>query len=388
MRVRQGRVVEQSTWCRVDEILDRHGSDNGAVQLEDVIAGTVEAHLESDVDVGVFLSGGIDSSVIAAHATKAGRGTIASFSAGFADYNETAQDETRLAEEVATSVNTLHRSRVFTRDEFEAHLDHIFSSMDQPTIDGVNTYFVATQAHEAGVKVALSGIGGDEVFGGYPGFRRIPRSVRVVGRLPLRGRLGGAVRRASLPMIRRDASSKWASVYEYGGTWTGAYLLERGLFLPWEIEQMMSPVEAAAALEGLAAGWDSLERTLEPLPDRLKVSALELSGYARNQLLRDADWAGMANSVEVRVPFVDEYVVQCAANRIATGTGVSKQDLLSTAPEGLPPWLWTRKKTGFSVPTVRWSSELFGIEESARSWALHVLDRYLLECARVRPGVE
>src|SRR5262249_1259716 len=182
---------------------------------------------------------------------------------------------------------------------FQEDLPRIFEAMDQPTIDGINTWFVSKAARELGLKAAISGLGGDEIFGGYPSFRAVPRSVRlcaVPSRIPL---LGDAFRRFAIRFgLTSVLNPKIASVPEYGGMFAGARLLRRGLFMPWELSSVMDKNLADEGLRRLRP-VAHIAAALEPMPRTSfgKVASLEASFYMRNQLLRDADWASMAHSL-------------------------------------------------------------------------------------------
>ena len=205
-----------------------------AERLRAAMLDSLRHHLVADVDVGVFLSAGIDSTVLAALAAETG-GRLRTVTLGFAEYRGTPHDETPLAEAVAKSLGAEHSTIWLTRADFGGALEHLLGRMDQPTIDGVNSYFVARAAKESGLKVALSGLGGDELFCGYADFKDIPRMVRLVKHLPARVRVGRGIRRVAAPLLAPFASTKYASVIEYGGDYAGAYLLRRAVFLPWEV---------------------------------------------------------------------------------------------------------------------------------------------------------
>jgi asparagine synthase (glutamine-hydrolysing) len=239
--------------------------------------------------------------------------------------------------------------------EFEADLPAFLAAMDQPTIDGLNTWFVSKVAAEAGLKVALSGLGGDELLGGYPTFREIPRMVerwQPLSRLPAAGALFCALY-SGLSAWYPNINPKYAGLARYGGTYRGAYLIERGVVKPWELRHVLDREVAGAGLERLAGQSDELGDA--SMSGFAKVSILESSRYMRNQLLRDADWAGMAHSLEIRVPLVDAVLTERLAGLAATGRfQFDKAALLKALPKGLPPAAAERPKTGFTVPLWQW----------------------------------
>ncbi|HEX6979639.1 MAG TPA: asparagine synthase (glutamine-hydrolyzing) [Alphaproteobacteria bacterium] len=345
-----------------------------AEMLRDALVDSIAHHLIADVPVGVFLSAGLDSTTIVALAVESGAANLNTVTLGFREFQGGTNDETKIAEAVARQRGTRHQTRWVPGLEFAAERDKLIDAMDQPSIDGVNTYFVAKEARAAGLKVALSGLGGDELFGGYPSFTQVPKLVRALAPLaPLR-MLGRAIRRASAGLIGRMTSPKYAGLLEYGSTWSGAYLLRRSLFMPWEltgilpremVEQGLQELDTLSRLDDTVSGIDA---------PRLKVSAFELSWYMRNQLLRDADWAGMAHSLEIRVPFVDVELIRNLAPLLASAQPPMKRDMAATPRTALPRDVLERPKTGFVVPVRDWISGKAGqpAERGLRSWARQV----------------
>jgi len=345
--------------------------------LRHALRDSVRHHMVADVPVGVFLSSGLDSSTVTALASELAPDTLRSVTLGFEEYRGTNDDEVPLAARTAAHLATAHSSTWVPRDAFEGELDRLLQAMDQPSIDGVNTYFVSKVAAENGIKVALSGLGGDELFGGYPSFRDVPRLARWFGFATRAPWLGRGVRAITSPLLPSVVSPKFASLFELGGTYPGAYLLRRALYLPWELRDFLDP-----AL--LREGWERLdilarlERTVHGIgSDRQRVAALELSWYMRNQLLRDADWAGMAHSVEIRVPFVDSRLFRSIAPLLSTSSPPSKVDAARVASRALPSALFARRKTGFSIPVHEWAKRTRmapGRPRGLRNWA-HIVHR-------------
>ena len=326
--------------------------------LRELVTESLQYHLVADVPVGAFLSSGIDSSALVALTAGIRGEPLRAVTLTYEEYRGRVDDEAPMAQRFAREIGADHVTRMVTRDEFLTDLPKLFDAMDQPTIDGVNTWFVSKAAAERGLKVALSGLGGDELFGSYPSFRTLPRMVGA-SRVPLVTSIAARVRR----------HPKARALPRYASTWPGAYLVQRALFLPDELPDVIG---ADAAEEGLNR-LQILERIgaaleVDPGTPFARVAALEASLYMRNQLLRDTDWAGMAHSLEVRTPLVDAALLRQMAPLLATSCDDCKR-LFALAPP-LPKWLRERRKTGFRIPVGEWMDlPPDGTSTGMRSWA-------------------
>ncbi len=345
--------------------------------LRCAVLDSVKHHLIADVPVGVFLSAGRDSTTLTALAAEQ-QADLRTFTLGFRQYQGHEQDEVPMAEAVARLYGTRHETRWIEKEEFQADRDALFAAMDQPSIDGVNSYFVSKAVAGAGLKAAISGLGGDELFGGYPSFRQIPALVRSIGALPaVLQRRGKGLRGILAPMLKRLTSPKYASLLEYGASYGGSYLLRHGLFLPWEIEDVMDASVAREAIDKLATipQLNALaEKASQP---HLKVTLLEATWYMRSQLLRDADWASMAHSLEVRVPLLDTELLRTVAPLLSSKNPVGKKEFARTPRVPLPSEVLGRRKTGFSVPVRDWLAETMPGKAGGRGlrgWALTLID--------------
>ena len=326
-------------------------------RLRALLADSVAHHFVADVEVGVFLSAGIDSATITSLAAEQRGSRLRTVTLGFDEYRGTAFDEPPLAEAVANVYGTRHETRRVRRADFEAEFPRIVTAMDQPSIDGVNTYFVSKVAAESGLKVALSGLGGDEFFAGYPSFTQVPSLVAKLAPFGAVPAFGRGFRAATAGLARRLTSPKYAGVFEYGTRAGDAWLLRRALFMPWEMAGVIGPDMAREGLRELAIR-ERLAATEAPLRSpRLKVTALEATWYMRSQLLRDSDWAGMAHSLEIRVPLVDATFAAGLAPLLASNAPPGKRDLAATPERPLPSALVDRPKTGFVVPVREWLTE-------------------------------
>ncbi len=385
------------TFGSIPEILAAAGRENrpntearprSACAEANVVRGalrdSVAHHLIADVPVGVFLSSGLDSTTLAALAAEQ-EGSLRTVTLAFKEFAGTANDEAPLAELVARQYGAQHQTVRVTRQDFVAETDQFCAAMDQPSLDGVNTYFVSLAAKRAGLKVALSGLGGDELFGGYPSFTQIPRTVAALGWLRAGKRVGRAARVLTAPLVKRCTSPKYAGLLEYGGSYGGAYLLRRGLFMPWELPEVLAPELARQGWEDLQSLARLEETVRDILQPRCRVSALESCWYMRNQLLRDADWAGMAHSLEIRVPLVDLALLRALAPACAGPQPPTKSDLARAPSSPLPAEVLHRPKTGFFVPVRDWLAD--GTQKSEirnqkplgrglRGWARHVYSRF------------
>lgn len=323
---------------------------------------SVKSHLLADVEVGIFLSAGVDSGALLGLMRDAGQRDIRAITLAFEEFRNTDEDESPLAARLAERYGAQHVVRRVSETEFQDDLPAIFSAMDQPSIDGVNSWFVAKAAREAGLKVALSGLGGDELLAGYPSFVDLPRwrnRLRPLAMIPGFGRVSRELLRLLAPkLVQRKP--KALGIFEYGRSWAGLYLLRRALFLPSELQRFLDPGLVKTGLRRLQP-LQMLAAHLEPDPgtDTGRVCALESSHYLRNQLLRDADWAGMAHGVEIRTPFVDAHVLQALAPAVARIVpGVGKAALANAPSLPLPDEILHRAKTGFGVPTMAWTRKV------------------------------
>ena len=336
----------------------------GALDIRDIpelvrtaLLDSVRHHLVADVPVGAFLSSGIDSGALVGLMRDAGQDSVQTITLAFDEFRGRSEDEAPLAQEVALRYGTKHATRRVSEEEFASDLPKIVERMDQPTIDGINTWFVSKAARELGLKVAVSGLGGDELFGSYSSFRDIPNCVRAM-RGPSRVPGGGKALRSVLagPLLEWGGiNQKWAGLLEYGGSYEGAYLLRRAIFMPWELPDILGPEVATEGLRRLNI-LRHINAQLMPRPrsDFGVVATLESSLYMNNQLLRDTDWSSMAHSLEVRVPLVDATLIRCLAPLSAVDRKWSKSRLANSPTRPLPRVMIDRRKTGFEMPLQKW----------------------------------
>ena len=324
------------------------------------VLDSVKAHLLADVEVGIFLSAGIDSGALLGLMRDAGQQKVRAITLGFDEFLGTHEDEAPLAAQVAERYGAIHHVRRVSEREFREDFPAILDAMDQPSIDGVNTWFVSKAAQEIGLKVAISGLGGDELLAGYPSFVDVPRWRRQFGllaSLPGAGPAGRWLIKTMAPGLARS-KPKSLGVLQHASSWAGAYLLRRGLYLPHEMALMMNPDFAREGLRRLKP-LRRLTTALTPDPGSNvgRICTLESTQYMRNQLLRDTDWAGMAQGIEIRAPLVDVVLLRELAPAMpALTAGVGKTALAAAPSLPLHDAVVQRSKTGFFVPTPVWTA--------------------------------
>jgi asparagine synthase (glutamine-hydrolysing) len=347
-------------------------SGNRQNLVRQAVADSVQHHLVSDVPVGAFLSAGIDSSaLVGLMCEQIAPSTIKTICLAFEEFRGSHNDESILAAQVAAHYGTDHSTRYVSEAEFHADLPGILEAMDQPTIDGINAWFVSKAAKDAGLKVAISGLGGDELFGGYPAFSDVPKWVKQLwlpSKIPGLGRAMEMVQER-FPTLFEHLNPKAMSMVRYGGHYAGSYLLKRGLFMPHDLPLLMGHDQAALGLERLKPIkliQKSLCAGAKPQTAFSRIATLEASIYMRNQLLRDTDWASMAHSLEVRVPLVDHILAkQVAKLMVGSGNQNQKQYLAYSPAKPLPPAISERAKTGFTTPIGQWQQRG---DDSTRVW--------------------
>lgn len=343
---------------------------------------SVRHHFISDVPVGVFLSGGIDSTAVLALAVACGQRELETFSIGV---DEATLDESSAAARTAAHFGTRHHELRMDATAMAASFPKFLACMDQPSIDGFNTHTVAGFARQNGMKVVLSGLGGDELFGGYPSFQKVPRLMRfarMASHLP-GAALGGALLERRLP---RPPWRRAAGLLRQEPTMTRAWRAFRGVFTRHEARLLAAryagcdPAEVEEQEDSLLAAAD----------ERDQVSELELSLYMRNQLLKDSDVMSMAHGLELRVPLVDRVLFETVA-QISPGLRLQPgKRLLTDAVPEIPAWISQAPKRGFLFPYQKWLSSGWGDafrDVSARLpvsnppwyqlWCVFMLERWL-----------
>lgn len=370
--------------------------DDAKKKIRIALLDSVRAHMVADVEVGAFLSGGIDSTAIVSLMRQVGQEKIKTINISFPGSK---LDEAVYARKASDFYSTSNYEYNLTEREVIAELDNIFYAMDQPTVDGINTYFVSKAAKELGLDVVLSGVGGDELFGGYPSFRNIPK-LKNIKNFPL----AQHAIKFSLPFIKHSLPPKAIEYFNNPMQPDAEYKLFRGLFSDAELKSLGWNLERQTTNVKSETNFSSAQSALPyPLSDLQYVSMMETTHYMRNQLLRDSDVFSMAHSLELRVPFVDHILYESVLPYLDSGFDkLHPKKMLIDAVGDLPREITHRSKMGFTFPFAHWMSKgqlkdliienigalnsKLNIDHSSlninevhwsRLWALFVLSRYI-----------
>ncbi len=391
----------QKAWSSSQKLVEDITTHDEALEwVRHVLIKSVQDHLVSDVPVGAFLSGGIDSTAVVSLMRQAGQQEIETFSIGFDD---SALNESHYANLAAQRYSTRHHEWRVSQADFSRFHGKFLATMDQPTIDGFNIFLVSKLAHEHGIKVVTSGIGGDELFRGYPlQFRRLPALCKVLGWIPGLLRHYGATFFA-LPWSMQKwghRSGRMADLLQTEPNLKDLYLWTREVFRADDVRHLFTDVDFAEE----AACVDMTEflpkMLLDPSSTLASVSTLETSRYLGSQLLADSDNFSMAHSLELRVPLVDRVLLEqiiALQDTYFTDAKNTPKALLVTAVGDIPDAIVFRKKQGFTLPFASWLKDDVWSPTSdlldpvvcqklmahkshwSRRWALEVMDTFLRE---------
>lgn len=352
---RRGDLVDRAYWTMpLEDGRDAEFADEVRA-IRPILAEAVRLRLVADVPVGVFLSGGIDSSALVALATRVSESKVHTFTVTF---DEERYSEAPFAADVARRFGCDHHQVHLPASRAALDFGNAIRALDQPSVDGVNTYFVSKAAREAGLTVALSGLGGDELFAGYPYFRQFGRFralARASGHLPAIARRGFT--RAEAARGAPTQIRKLAALLAGGGSGAATYAALRAMFTPEERRALLTDGAAEPDHLGVIVP-DDLERRLDEgaISPVNAYSALELSNYLRSTLLRDTDVMSMVHSLEVRVPLLDHVLLE-RVMRIPGHLKLGADDnkpLLTAAVGDLPESAVNRQKMGFTLPYATW----------------------------------
>ena len=346
-----------------------------ARRVRALLENAVHTHLVADVPIGIFLSSGLDSTAIAALAAQSQQG-IHTFTVAFPDIEFS---EAATARRTATRLRTEHTELTLTAQEMAARLDEAIAAFDQPSMDGVNTYFVSWAARQAGLKVALSGLGSDELFGGYTSFRTVSRVAGLLrgGRLvprAVRGWAAKVIEGSTLAGASPDASQKALAAWLDPASLPDEYFFTRALFTAPKVSAALGE-NASAWVDSCWWKWLSDAVSESRRMDRFtKISWLESRSYLVNTLLRDTDAMSMHHSLEVRVPFLDlplvEYIFSLP-QASKESRGQPKSLLIAALADLLPEEITSQRKRTFTFPWDNWLRGTLGqrVAKGLEQWS-------------------
>jgi asparagine synthase (glutamine-hydrolysing) len=328
-------------------------------KTKELINQAVKRHLVADVPIGVFLSGGIDSSVLAIIAQQQQTSAIETISIYFDDEKFS---EKEFQEIIIQQTSVKHHFYKITKEEFLSSWSNIYESLDQPSTDAINTHFICKYAQKKGLKVVLSGLGADEIFGGYPSINRATK-FNLYQRLAIVNKLIPSFINNSYPNKKLDFLDKNIEATEY--------LLYRGLFTPKDVAKILNITEKAVWTE---LNLFSFQEDISILSPQNKATYFETAIYMQSQLLKDSDTQSMWHSLELRVPFLDIDLMNYVNNlhpSIKFKKEKTKQLLVDAFIEFLPEKIWNRQKQGFTFPFVNWFKQMkvFKNPTIVPSWA-------------------
>tara|TARA_B110000858_G_scaffold56692_1_gene65974 strand:- start:3501 stop:5303 length:1803 start_codon:yes stop_codon:yes gene_type:complete len=347
--------------------------------LKDIIYETVNYHQVSDVPRTIMLSAGIDSNLILASISDKNKKNCSALTLDF-NYKG-ADNEIFFAKESANLNKIKHQIINLSEDEFSMLISHFFENMDSPTNDGFNNYIISYLAKKNDTKIIISGIGGDELLAGYPSFNIIPKINMCMKFIPESKILKSLINnKLFLFLKKRKMKTKYSGILDYGRNISSAFLLVRSLFLPNEINELIDHKSFKNGYEELDIE-NALNKDIDEIKDtRLSIMYLEIKYYLCSKLLRDSDWASMANSVELRTPFVDWSFFNKLIPLIKNDKSTNKEMAVNSMNDKLPKNIINRKKTGFVIPHNLYLQRLSFDKKYAnpiRDWSILSYEKYL-----------
>ncbi|MBF2066604.1 MAG: asparagine synthase (glutamine-hydrolyzing) [Calothrix sp. C42_A2020_038] len=346
-----GNIIQKQYW-RIQFTPEKISPQEAREITRTALVDSIKHHFISDVPVGIFLSGGIDSTSVLALASQTQSQQLQTYSVAF---EEQKWSEGEIAQRAAKHFGANHTEYKITASIAKNLLPRYLEAIDQPSVDGFNTFCVSQIAHDNGTKVVLSGLGGDELFGGYRSFQKVPKMVTWGKHLHTIPQLAILFGKGLAHWGRTSQTKRLGDFLQQPSTISNAYHSFRGIFSHNEARAILQqyinltplPSSFPVCREGVGVGFQTPQD---------EVSFLELTSYMRNQLLRDSDVMSMNWGLELRVPLVDQNLLEVIATipsniRLAQG----KQLLIQAVPE-LPEWIYNRRKQGFSFPLETWIS--------------------------------
>ena len=322
---------------------------------------SISRHIISDVPVGIFLSGGIDSGILAGLMSELGLKNVVGVTICYDEFSGGAKDESLRAKSIAKKFEIKHHIRKVTKEEFLNDLPIIIQNMDQPSIDGINTWYASKAASELGLKVVISGVGGDELFYGYHIFDELPRLVKIFEKISILPLYNKVLDFISQKISLKKKNKRWKFLGRWLVNIEGAWWLRRSINPPYQSNPSDMSFNPKKYLKKLGVQTKLNEK-------KLALAVIESKMYLKNQLLRDSDWASMSHSLELRTPLVDSFLLYNLQDYLYSLSKYPNKEILSDCIDiKLPKEVYETEKTGFGIPIKEW----MGINDNTNNQIFH-----------------
>ena len=359
--IKDGKIISEiqwydlnKNWIIADSKEKKITKNEFSKIIKDSIVASVKKHLVADVPIGIFLSSGIDSTIIASIASSNSNKKITAITVSFESFDGSEYDETIKAKKIAQKFGMEHHIFRVTQKDFQNDLPDILEAMDQPSIDGVNVWYASKAAAKLKLKVVFSGVGGDELFFGYNHFNTIPIAFNLFKYLKKIPTLIFFIKIFLKLISNLKKDKRWRTISKFSNSIFNLWLLKRTILTPIDIidnKILSNKIDTEFFYHN---NFDTL--TLSKIKNhKIQLAKIESTFYMRNQLLRDSDWASMYHGVELRTPLVDTTLLENLTNVMSSySLYKDKQPLKSAFKTILPKDIDYKKKIGFQTPTKDW----------------------------------
>ena len=359
--IKDGKIISEiqwydlnKNWIIADSKEKKITKNEFSKIIKDSIVASVKKHLVADVPIGIFLSSGIDSTIIASIASSNSNKKITAITVSFESFDGSEYDETIKAKKIAQKFGMEHHIFRVTQKDFQNDLPDILEAMDQPSIDGVNVWYASKAAAKLKIKVVFSGVGGDELFFGYNHFNTIPIVFNLFKYLKKIPTLIFFIKIFLKLISNLKKDKRWRTISKFSNSIFNLWVLKRTILTPIDIidnKILSNKIDTEFFYHN---NFDTL--TLSKIKNhKIQLAKIESTFYMRNQLLRDSDWASMYHGVELRTPLVDTTLLENLTNVMSSySLYKNKQPLKSAFKTILPKDIDYKKKIGFQTPTKDW----------------------------------
>ena len=359
--IRDRKIITEKKWFNIENFWVRADQANIKIPkneyikiINEAVTDSVKKHLVADVPIGIFLSGGIDSTLLASIVSSNSKKTITAITVLFDEFEDSNNDETSLAKKVTEKLGLKHHIFKVTKEDFYKDLPEILDAMDQPSIDGINTWYASKAAAKLNLKVVFSGLGGDEIFFGYDHYKKIPflhKYLNLLKKIPF-SKFILEIFLNFLSFMSKDL--RWKFILKNSNSISKLWFLKRSILYSDDTSENK---HEKSKLDLNDFYKEFLNKDLEYNFTDMKIhlSKLDSLFYMRNQLLRDSDWASMYHSIELRTPFVDIKLVEKLKDLMNSYSFHNNKDILKLSFQSiLPKEILHKKKVGFQTPISKW----------------------------------